>query len=154
MGAKRTKCWINFYRPVAQDEGFMTRVNPLLMVVDDNPDICNVLQIILESDGYRVITASDGLDALEKLQQNERPSLILLDWMMPRMDGESFIETLRASTLQDIPVIIMSGQKEATNKGRKLQGNMCLVKPVELDDLLAAVHQFVNTAPPQAFRSR
>jgi CheY-like chemotaxis protein len=132
----------------------MTRVNPLLMVVDDNPDICNVLQIILESDGYRVITASDGLDAWEKLQQNERPSLILLDWMMPRMDGESFMKTFRTSPLSNIPVIIMSGQKEATNRGKELQGNVCLVKPVELDELLAAVRRFANTAPAQTFRSR
>jgi CheY-like chemotaxis protein len=132
----------------------MTRVNPLLMVVDDNPDICNVLQIILESDGYRVITASDGLDAWEKLQQNERPSLILLDWMMPRMDGESFMKTFRTSPLSNIPVIIMSGQKEATNRGRELQGNVCLVKPVELDELLAAVRRFANTPPAQTFRSR
>ena len=128
----------------------MSGIAPLVMVVDDDQDIREVLQILLQSEGYRVIGASDGLDAWEQLEKRERPSLILLDWMMPRMDGEGFIKMIGRSPYADIPVIIMSGQKEATNDSEELQGHFCLVKPVELEDLLAAVHRFARKGPSAA----
>ena len=128
----------------------MSRIAPLIMVIDDDQDIREVLQILLQSEGYRVIGASDGLDAWEKLEKQERPSLILLDWMMPQMDGEGFMKMIRTSLYSDIPVIIMSGQKEATNDSEGLQGHFCLVKPVELEDLLAAVHRFALKGPSAA----
>jgi CheY-like chemotaxis protein len=128
----------------------MTQVSPLLLVIDDDEDIRDVLRVLLEGDGYRVTTAGDGLEAWQELKTNERPSLIILDWMMPRMDGEGFMNTLRSSPFADIPVVIMSGQKEATNKDKELRGNLCLLKPVELDDLLSAVHRFAKNDPRQA----
>jgi len=116
------------------------------MLVDDDQDIREVLRLFLEIDGYRVTTATDGIDALEQLKKtSERPSLILLDLMMPRMDGEQFMKTLRASPFADIPVVIMSGYREAADKARQLNGNCCLMKPVEFDDLMAVVHRFAKT---------
>jgi CheY-like chemotaxis protein len=124
----------------------MTRASPLVMLVDDDEDIRDVLRLFLEIDGYRVTTATDGLDALEQLKNTcERPSLILLDLMMPRMDGEQFMKTLRASPFADIPVVIMSGYREAGDKTRQLNGNCCLMKPVEFDQLMAVVHRFAKT---------
>jgi CheY-like chemotaxis protein len=123
----------------------MTRASPLLMLVDDDQDIREVLRLFLEIDGYRVTTATDGVDALEQLKTCERPSLILLDLMMPRMDGEQFMKTLRSSPFADIPVVIMSGYREAADKARQLNGNCCLMKPVEFDELMAVVHRFAKT---------
>jgi len=124
----------------------MTRASPLLMLVDDDEDIREVLKLFLEIDGYRVTTATDGVDALEQLKKtSEHPSLILLDLMMPRMDGEQFMKTLRASQFADIPVVIMSGYKEAGDKTGQIYGNCCLMKPVEFDELMAVVHRFAKT---------
>jgi CheY-like chemotaxis protein len=123
----------------------MTRASPLLMLIDDDQDIREVVRLFLEIDGYRVTTATDGVDALEQLKTCERPSLILLDLMMPRMDGEQFMKTLRSSPFADIPVIIMSGYREAADKARQLNGNCCLMKPVEFDELMAVVHRFAKT---------
>jgi CheY-like chemotaxis protein len=123
----------------------MTRTGPLLMLVDDDEDIREVVRLFLEIDGYRVTTATDGVDALEQLKTCERPSLILLDLMMPRMDGEQFMKTLRTSPFGNIPVVIMSGYREAADKARQLNGNCCLIKPVEFDELMAVVHRFAKT---------
>jgi len=128
----------------------MIGVSPLLMVVDDDEDIRDVLKIVLEIDGYRVATATDGLDAWEQLHSSEPPSLILLDLMMPRMDGERFIKTLRESPFAEIPVVIISGHKEASDKAKELDGDYCLMKPVELDELMAVVHRFAKKEPKQS----
>jgi len=117
------------------------------MVIDDDEDIREVLRLFLEIDGYRVTTATDGLDALEQLKACERPSLILLDLMMPRMDGERFMKTLRAGAFADIPVVIMSGYREAGDKAKELDGNSCLMKPVEFDELMSTVHRLVKHDP-------
>src|SRR5215831_16703157 len=93
---------------------------PLLMVVDDDEDIREVLKLFLEAEGYRVVTAADGRDALQQLQSQEQPSLILLDLMMPGMDGEQFMGAIRRSPFRNIPVVIMSGHREAANKVTEL----------------------------------
>ena len=119
------------------------------MVVDDDEDIRDVLKFILETDGYHVETANDGFDAWRKLHTTDRPSLILLDLMMPRMDGEEFMKALRTSPFSDIPVVIMSGHQDAGDKSKQLNGNCCLRKPVEYDELLATVHRFVKNGSRQ-----
>jgi CheY-like chemotaxis protein len=118
---------------------------PLLMVVDDDEDIREVLRLFLQAEGYRVVTAVDGRDALQQLQSHEQPSLILLDLMMPGMDGEQFMNAIRRSSFGTIPVVIMSGHREAANKVTELNANYSLMKPVEYDDLMAVVHRFAPT---------
>jgi CheY-like chemotaxis protein len=120
----------------------MKSAAPLLMVVDDDEDIREVLKLFLEVEGYRVVTAVDGRDALQQLQTREQPSLILLDLMMPGMDGEQFMNVIRRGAFAEIPVVIMSGHREASNKVIELNANCCLMKPVEYDDLMAVVHRF------------
>jgi CheY-like chemotaxis protein len=116
-----------------------------LMVVDDDEDIREVVKLLLESEGHRVITATDGLDAWRQLEAGARPSLILLDLMMPRMDGEQFLLTLRASSRASIPVIILSGHSAASVLARDLEANACLTKPIELEELLELVRRFTGT---------
>jgi chemosensory pili system protein ChpA (sensor histidine kinase/response regulator) len=112
------------------------------MIVDDDDDIRELGTIILQSHGYRVAAARDGLEALQKLQR-QRVGLILLDLMMPRMDGEQFLKALRASDRADIPVVLMSGHHEASEIARKLEAAALLPKPVDIDVLLKTVHQLI-----------
>ena len=113
-----------------------------ILIVEDDADIRELMKIFLEADGYRVNVATDGLDALEELQRGPRPALILLDLMMPRMDGEQFLKQMRAGRYADIPVVIMSGHPAAEKKAEELNAAFCLLKPVEVDELLKTVRQF------------
>jgi CheY-like chemotaxis protein len=125
-----------------------------VMVVDDDEDIREVVKLSLEAAGYRVTTAVDGLEAWQHLGASALPSLILLDLMMPRMDGEEFIRTLRASPRANIPVVIMSGHKASDEKAEGLGANACLTKPVELEELLATVRRVVSGDIPSPRRLR
>src|SRR5262245_23820645 len=117
---------------------------PLVMVIDDDVDIREMIKVLLEVEGYRAVTASDGIDGMEKLSTGEQPALILLDLMMPRMDGEQFIVALRRSGRMDVPVIVMSGHSASGKRPDKFRGHPCLTKPVELDDLMAVVRRFAG----------
>jgi two-component system response regulator MprA len=80
-----------------------------ILIVDDEPDLVGALTELFEGEGYEVATASDGVDALERLRQGLRPSVILLDLMMPRMDGWDFRqEQMKDEDLKDIPTVILT----------------------------------------------
>jgi CheY-like chemotaxis protein len=117
-----------------------------VMIVDDDADIRELLKIFLEADGYHVRVAVDGLDAFDQLQSGVSPALILLDLMMPRMDGEQLLKLLRARGLLKAPVVIMSGHNVAQKKAIELGASSCLLKPFEFHDLLTTVHRFVPAA--------
>jgi CheY-like chemotaxis protein len=117
-----------------------------ILVVDDDEDILALLCLVLETEGYRPISARDGLDALEKiLNERDPPSLILVDIMMPRMGGEELVHILRTSPrLSTIPIIVMSGDNNVREKTRACRAEGCLVKPVDLDVLLSTVQHFAS----------
>jgi CheY-like chemotaxis protein len=111
-----------------------------ILVVDDDPDIREIVSIVLAGEGHEVTTATDGLAALELLRAGLRPSLTLLDLMMPRLDGEGFMKAVRgAPELAPGRVVVLSGDASARRKAAELGVAGCLMKPVELDDLLRAV---------------
>ena len=114
-----------------------------VMIVDDDEDIREMGTLVLESQGYQVAAAKDGLDALEMLERNGRPSLILLDLMMPRMDGEQFLKTLRARDQAQIPIVLMSGHSGASEIARELSADALLCKPVDMDILLKTVRELI-----------
>jgi len=119
----------------------MKNNTPSVLIVEDDADIRELLRICLEADGYRVNSAADGLDALQQLQAGTRPALILLDLMTPRMDGEEFLQQMRASPFASIPVVIMSGHNASAKKAQELKVACCLMKPVEFEDLLRTVRR-------------
>jgi CheY-like chemotaxis protein len=121
----------------------MSDPNRSIMVVEDDEDIRDMLRLVLESCGYRVEMAPDGLAGWEHLAADHVPSLIILDLMMPRMNGEQFLRKLRASPQASIPVVIMSGQPGATQTARDLEADAAITKPVDLDDLLSTVERLV-----------
>jgi CheY-like chemotaxis protein len=113
-----------------------------ILVVDDDDDIREVMQELLVAEGFQVDVARDGLDALGKLDGEASPPLILLDMMMPRMDGETFLKMLRGKpALANASVVVISGNGAARDKAGAFQAAGCLVKPFELDELLELVHR-------------
>jgi CheY-like chemotaxis protein len=124
----------------------MRQNDELILIVDDDEDIRELLSLVLEAAGYRVKGAVDGLDALEQIQEGELPGLILLDLMMPRMDGQHFLKKLR-SLFPEAVVIIMSGHAAAQKIADEFKATCCLAKPVELDDLLNTVKRFALAHP-------
>ena len=113
-----------------------------VLVVDDDPDICEVMQMVLESRGYRVVTSQSGVEALGMLRAGEDPCLILLDLMMPGMNGLEFRdEQRRDPALAAIPVVMISAGGDVTAKAASV-GLEGLLKPVDLDVLLATVERF------------
>ncbi|HLK91408.1 MAG TPA: response regulator [Polyangia bacterium] len=116
-----------------------------ILVVEDDDDIREVMQEALASEGFWVDVAKDGLDALGKLDAGGAAPLILLDMMMPRMDGETFLKALRGRpALADAPVVVISGNAAVREKAKNLQAAACLVKPFELDELLGLVRRLTQ----------
>ncbi len=114
-------------------------MNPIL-VVDDEPDIRQMLCSLLELEGYACRMARDGREALNLIQM-ERPSLILLDLNMPVMTGWELHDALRADG-DDIPVVYMSAAYRVSQEAAARGAVGCLPKPFDLDDVLRTVGQF------------
>jgi CheY-like chemotaxis protein len=107
-------------------------------VVDDDPDIREAVQDILSFEGYTVLQADNGREALELLNRQPpvRPCLILLDLMMPVMDGEEFVGHLRKDpALASLPVILVTASGRSMFPGIRA----IIKKPFEMDELLATV---------------
>ena len=121
----------------------MKNSSPTILIVEDDTDIRDLIRILLEADGYAVDVAGDGLDALQELRAGTKPALILLDLMMPRMDGEEFMKELSSTGFSNIPVVIISGHCLGPKKARELHAASCLTKPVEFTELLKTVRRFV-----------
>ena len=114
-----------------------------ILVVEDDTSIRELLVELLESEGYSVASAVNGLEGIRYLQSNENPHLILIDLMMPVMDGYSFrTEQLKNSEWSKIPVVVMSAEANAKEKMKNFGITAFLSKPVELDTILKTVERF------------
>lgn len=110
-----------------------------ILVVDDDPDIQYTLQAILEYAEYEVEIASDGLAALKRLEKS-LPDLILLDMMMPRMDGLTFLEELRRRNMKiRCPILVLSASPQLQQRTLQMGIRGFLHKPFELDDILETI---------------
>ncbi len=113
----------------------------LILVIDDDPDICESLETIFTSDGYQVLISRNGLEGLESARKNQ-PDVILLDVMMPVMDGYGFLDAQRAdSSISDIPVIVLSAGLMLDRIPAEIPR---LPKPPELLALFALVESRAN----------
>ena len=122
---------------------------PLIMVVDDSLTVRRVTQRLLTREGYRVVTAKDGLDALELLASGERPTVMLSDIEMPRMDGFDLVRNVRADArLQGLPVVMISSRTAQKHRdyASELGVNHYLGKPYSEEELLAIVAGYVQAA--------
>jgi CheY-like chemotaxis protein len=131
----------------ATDERFIPSDWPAL-VVDDSPEIRACIQTILEDEGYEVMTAPDGATALE-LARHRPPGAILLDLMMPVMDGIAFMQAYRQTPGPHAPIILLTVSNDAPAEVRDLGGDSTLRKPFDLDRLLAKIQECM---PPRSSR--
>jgi len=124
-----------------KNQNFMERT---VLVVEDDKELAGVLADALSEYGYRVECAHDGAVALERARE-QRPAAIILDLLMPEMDGLAFLGSRRdSSALSDIPVIVLTGQRGMTHEARALDADVVLEKPVKLLMLVEAIHRLVD----------
>ncbi len=124
-----------------------------ILVVDDDPDILDALTMILESKGYQVITARDGIEALAKLEA-EQPDLMVLDLLMPKMDGFAVYKELQDpkwSKHKNIPILILTSVREEASQrryeletGTELDIEDYVEKPFPPDILLERVGRLIK----------
>ena len=121
------------------------RVARRVLVVDDDPDILDALSEILEVEGYHVQRARNGREALQRLELG-LPDLVLLDLMMPVMDGWEFARSLDPGARP--PIIVLSADRNVSAKAKEIGALGWLAKPFELSELLAAVRSVVPVETP------
>jgi CheY-like chemotaxis protein len=116
-----------------------------VMVVEDDQDIRDSLRDVLTDAGFEVLEAGSGEEAMAALREGAAPGVILLDLMMPGMDGSRFrAEQLKDPVLAPYPVVVLTADARADEKARVLQADGYLPKPVDLEDLLKMVGRFVR----------
>jgi len=124
-----------------------------ILVVDDDPDILEAISMILESQGYKVVTARDGVEGLANLKA-EKPDLMILDLLMPKMDGFAVCKELqdpRWAKYKDIPILILTSVREEASRrryeletGLELDVDDYVEKPVSPDTLLERVGRLIK----------
>jgi len=124
-----------------------------ILVVDDDPDILDAITMILESQGYDVVTARDGVEGLTNLKAEE-PDLVVLDLMMPKMDGFAVYKELqdpRWLEYRDTPILILTSVREEASRrryeletGQELEADDYLEKPFSPDLLLDRVEGLLS----------
>jgi CheY-like chemotaxis protein len=118
----------------------------LLLVVDDEPTIRDLIADVLRESGYQVQTAANGAQALQFMRR-EVPRAIVLDLMMPQIDGNAFVELKRLNPrFAAIPVLLVTATFGAQEAAERLGAQACLTKPFELDDLVKLVDGLVSDA--------
>ncbi|MCA9917984.1 MAG: response regulator [Anaerolineales bacterium] len=126
-----------------------------ILLVDDEPNLRQLLRHMLEIGGYQVVEAEDGLDALDRLTEMT-PDVMILDVMMPNLDGVTLCKQLRASArFATLPIVMLSGktQYKAVQEGLAAGANRYLCKPITVDELIQTVREILS-APATLTGSR
>jgi DNA-binding response OmpR family regulator len=119
-----------------------TKTTSRILVVDDEPQVVWMLQFSLEAEGYQTLSARDGRAALDEVREHH-PSVVLLDIMMPVMDGWAFLEELQALPAEERPrVIVVSARSSLRDRAKaaELGADAFVAKPFNVDDLLVVLH--------------
>jgi CheY-like chemotaxis protein len=129
--------------------------NPTVLIIEDEFAIADLLEMALTDEGYRVVRAANGRQGLERLAEEPRPDLVITDFMMPILDGASFLQAMRnTETPREIPSIVISSMPEANVRAR-IDGYAAFVrKPFQLTEvvrLVAAILSVPQQAPAGTF---
>lgn len=116
-----------------------------ILVVDDDPDMQDVMALSLEAGDYQVCRASNGQEALDQVEACV-PDLILLDMRMPVMDGWTFAAELRRRHGHRVPLVVCTAAEDARRRGLEVAAVGCLSKPFELEEMLRLVE---SVLPPR-----
>jgi two-component system alkaline phosphatase synthesis response regulator PhoP len=125
-----------------------------ILIVDDDPDIAQAFKIILECRAYQVTVATNGEECLQRIR-SERPDLVILDLLMPRLDGFAVIRELRENPLYggcgDVPVLVLTALQEDASRrryeletGLQLDADEYVEKPIKPTDLLVRVTKLLE----------
>lgn len=118
-----------------------------ILIVDDSKTVRNLVAFIMKKEGFKVTSAEDGLDGLEKLYSASEVDLIVSDVNMPRMDGLTFIKTVREQeAYRDIPIVVLSteGQDKDIQTGLTVGANLYMVKPAQPEKLVRNVKMLLG----------
>jgi DNA-binding response OmpR family regulator len=114
-----------------------------ILVVDDDSNICELLENRLEANGYQVIKASNGVEAFVKAN-DERPDLIILDVSMPTMNGLEFVQSTRWFEMKDIPIIILTALMDTKEIFNTFGITNFMTKPFDPDQLLEKIEECIK----------
>ena len=116
-----------------------------ILIVEDDPDILSSLAEVIREAGFDVETAANGYQALSRLETHA-PDLILLDLMMPLMDGWKFLETARQRFPSRLttPVVLLSAVHNLADEAHRLGVTAFLAKPFDLEDVVRVAHRFTQ----------
>lgn len=115
-----------------------------IMIIEDESDIRSSLKEILELVGYDVLTAENGLDALNVLKESVKPNLILLDMKMPVMNGWDFAEQFHKTYNNSSPIVVVTAAADSEQRAKDINATGWVSKPFELDVLLNKIKECVN----------
>ncbi|MDR3044469.1 MAG: response regulator [Desulfovibrio sp.] len=118
-----------------------------ILIVDDSKTVRNLVAFIMKKEGFKVTTAEDGLDGLEKLYSSDKVDLIISDVNMPRMDGFTFIKTVREQeAYRDLPIVVLSteGQEKDIQMGMSLGANLYMVKPAQPEKMVKNIKMLLG----------
>jgi DNA-binding response OmpR family regulator len=131
-----------------------TKTTSRVLVVDDEPQIVSMLQFSLEAEGYRTLSAADGRTALDEVREHH-PNVVLLDIMMPVMDGWAFLEELQMIPATERPrVIVVSARSSLRDRAKaaELGADAFVAKPFSIDDLLVVLHDIEQAVDARRVR--
>ena len=122
---------------------------PSILVIDDDPKLLKMLERTLIYEGYLVLTASNGVEGLQMVDSYQ-PDLLIVDWMMPKMDGLSLVQTLRADENQTM-ILMLTARDDIENRVEGLESGAddYLVKPFAPVELVARVHTLLRRTKPK-----
>ncbi len=121
----------------------MASKNEAVLVVDDDAELLTMVQLVLEDAGYRVVTATEGQEALDRVAK-EMPALILLDMKMPGMDGWEFAREFHARYGHQAPIVVLTAAEDARKRAEEIGAEGYLGKPFEIDHLLSIVQGYMG----------
>jgi DNA-binding response OmpR family regulator len=113
-----------------------------VLVVEDEPELREVVCAVLEDEGFRVAAAADGRDAVTQVAASP-PSLIILDMGLPILSGEEVAAEVRKLVAQPPPILVMSAAGTVAERARRIGAASYIAKPFDLDELTSAVHHLL-----------
>ena len=123
----------------------MSEKKPLILVADDEEDIKSVLEMFLDVAGYDVVSAYDGLDAIEKIKES-KPDLVLMDIMMPLIDGIEVVRQMKADdSIKHIPVVMLTAasKSDMVDKAMKAGAHDYIQKPFEPEQVQSLIEKIL-----------
>ena len=116
-----------------------------ILVVDDDESIRTTVSDVLDLEGFRVVTAANGAEALERVAQSQ-PAVVLLDMRMPVMDGWAFAHEVAVRGIR-VPILVMTAADNARAWAEEIGADGYVAKPFDLNELISAVHHMVEDGP-------